>query len=180
MLTELDILRDVAGTFERLGIEYMLTGSLAMSYYAQPRMTRDIDVVVEMRMEDVARVIAAFEPAYYVPHGEVERAVKMHSMFNLIHTASAIKVDCIVRKTGVYREQEFRRRQRVRVGDFDLWIVSKEDLLLSKLVWMAGSRSALQAHDVRNLMATGYERQYVETWARELQVEHLLRECERG
>lgn len=176
MLTELDILRDVTGTFERLDIDYMLTGSLAMSYYAQPRMTRDIDLVIVLCPEDVACVVSAFEPTYYVPRGEVERAVRMHSMFNLIHLGSAIKVDCIVRKPGAYRELEFSRRQRVAVADFMIWIVSKEDLVLSKLVWMSQSRSALQAEDVRKLLATGYDRTYVETWAEELKVTDVLRE----
>ena len=48
MLTELDILKDVTGKFDKLGIQYMLTGSLVMSYYMQPRMTKDIDLVVEI------------------------------------------------------------------------------------------------------------------------------------
>ena len=43
MKTEIDILKDVVKKFETLGIPYMLTGSMAMTYYAQPRMTRDID-----------------------------------------------------------------------------------------------------------------------------------------
>jgi hypothetical protein len=43
---EIDIVRDVSARLERVGIEYMLTGSMVMNYYAQPRMTRDIDMVV--------------------------------------------------------------------------------------------------------------------------------------
>src|SRR5437763_7624761 len=39
---------------------YMLTGSMAMNYYAQPRMTRDIDVVVAIKPNDVDRVVALF------------------------------------------------------------------------------------------------------------------------
>jgi len=48
MLSELEILRDVCVRLEKAQIEYMLTGSMAMNYYAQPRMTRDIDIVVEL------------------------------------------------------------------------------------------------------------------------------------
>jgi len=46
MKNEIDIIRDLANKFAEGGIDYMLTGSLAMNYYAQPCMTRDIDVVV--------------------------------------------------------------------------------------------------------------------------------------
>lgn len=55
METELDILRDVSERLESAGIEYMLTGSVAMNYYAQPRMTRDIDLVVAL--DDVRKEI---------------------------------------------------------------------------------------------------------------------------
>lgn len=47
MITELDVLKDVCERLDRAGIAYMLTGSMAMNYYAQPRMTRDIDLVIE-------------------------------------------------------------------------------------------------------------------------------------
>ena len=43
MQTEIDVLRDVSRKFEQAGIAYMLTGSTAMNYYAEPRMTRDLD-----------------------------------------------------------------------------------------------------------------------------------------
>ena len=44
--TELDVLRDVSRRLTSGGVAFMLTGSMAMNYYAQPRMTRDIDLVV--------------------------------------------------------------------------------------------------------------------------------------
>jgi hypothetical protein len=62
MLTELDVLRDVCARLDRAGIAYMLTGSMAMNYYAQPRMTRDIDLVVAVEPRDAGALAAAFEP----------------------------------------------------------------------------------------------------------------------
>ena len=53
MQNELDIVRDVSARLDRAGIGYMLTGSMAMNYYAQPRMTRDIDVVVALILQPV-------------------------------------------------------------------------------------------------------------------------------
>jgi hypothetical protein len=46
MQSELDILRDITKRFDEAGFDYMLTGSIALNYYAEPRMTRDIDIVV--------------------------------------------------------------------------------------------------------------------------------------
>src|SRR6266581_7558446 len=102
-MNEIDIVRDISGKFEGAGIAYMLTGSMAMNYYAVPRMTRDIDVVVAISRNDVERVIELFRPEYYVSEESVREALANESSFNLIHHESVIKVDCLVRKRGEYR-----------------------------------------------------------------------------
>jgi hypothetical protein len=82
---EIDIVRDVSARLEQVGIEYMLTGSMAMNYYAQPRMTRDIDMVVALNRADAARVVQLFSPDYYVSPEAVESSIAHESIFNLIH-----------------------------------------------------------------------------------------------
>ena len=176
-MNELDVVRDVSRRLEEAGVAFMLTGSMAMNYYATPRMTRDIDLVVALELVSVAILESLFVPDYYLSVEAARQAVRQASMFNLIHQESVIKVDFIVRKQSPYRQQEFVRRQRVRVGDFATWIVSKEDLVLSKLVWAAPSHSELQLRDVRSLLATGVDRAYLDQWADELGVRELLAEC---
>jgi len=66
MSDELEVLRVVSERLESLGLRYMLTGSFAMAFYATPRMTRDLDIVVELDREDVEAVVAAFSPDFYV------------------------------------------------------------------------------------------------------------------
>ncbi|HYE71707.1 MAG TPA: hypothetical protein VEF04_00190, partial [Blastocatellia bacterium] len=113
----------------------------------------------------------------YVPRTAALSAIARRSVFNIIHQASVIKVDLVILKSEPYRQQEFARRQRVSFEDFDLWIVSKEDLILSKLFWARDSNSEMQMRDVKNLIATGYDGDYVEVWADRLGVTHLLKEC---
>ena len=48
MKTGLEIVQDVSFKLKSADISYMLTGSMAMSYYAVPRTTRDIDLVIEV------------------------------------------------------------------------------------------------------------------------------------
>src|SRR5881275_3130894 len=138
----------------------MLTGSMAMNYYAQPRMTRDIDVVV------------AIKP-YYVSKETIRESIERESIFNLIHHQSVIKVDCIVRKQNEYRKVEFERRQKVSILDFTTYLVSKEDLIISKLFWAKDSHSEVQLGDVRNLLATGYDEGYLRRWTRQLGLDSL-------
>jgi hypothetical protein len=176
MQTELDIVRDVSARLDGAHIGYMLTGSMAMNYYAQPRMTRDIDVVVALRPTDAARMVEIFSPDYYVSREAVDSSIAHQSLFNLIHNESVIKVDCIVRKQSEYRLTEFNRRQRITIETFETWIVSKEDLILSKLFWAKDSRSETQLGDVKNLISTGCDRGYIEQWTRELGVGSLWQE----
>ena len=177
MTAELDVLRDAVGRLEAAGISYMLTGSIALSYYAQPRMTRDIDLVVELQNWGAGQVAAIFAPDYYVSDDDVARAILAHGMFNVLHLKQLVKVDLIVRKDTDFRRHEFERRRKVALPGFDAWIVSKEDLILSKLVWAQPSMSELQLRDVSALLATGVDETYLATWSAPLGVDALLKLC---
>jgi hypothetical protein len=177
MKNETDILRDLSDKFAQESIAYMLTGSFAMNYYAQPRMTRDLDVVVQLTSQDADRIVHLFGTDYYVAVEAVRDAIARESSFNLIHLESVIKVDCIVQKKSAYRRLEFERRRQIKIQDFTTWIASKEDLIISKLYWARDSRSETQLRDVKNLLATGYDAAYLKEWATALGLESLLREC---
>jgi hypothetical protein len=176
-MNQIDIVRDISHRFEQAGIPYMLTGSMAMNYYGRPRMTRDVDVVIAITPEDVDRVAALFRPDYYVSEQSIRESLAHESIFNLIHQDSVIKVDCIIRKNSEYRRTEFERRQRISILDFITFIVSKEDLMLSKLSWAKDSHSEIQLSDVKNLLATDYDAIYLQRWTRELGLDSLLEEC---
>ena len=174
--TELDVLRDVSERLESGGIAFMLTGSMAMNYYAQPRMTRDIDLVVQLAADQTDVLISLFEDDYYIDRHAVKDAIQRHSTFNLIHNETVIKLDCIVLKKDEYRKEEFARRKQIMMGDFQTWIVSREDLILSKLYWARNSKSELQLRDVRNLLTADCDMVYLRSRAESLGVGSLLKE----
>lgn len=176
-LVPIQVFHDFVERIEKLGIEYMLTGSMAMMSYSVYRYTADVDVVIEVTPGDATRIISAFEPDYYVPHDSVFRAISSERMFNIIHQATAFKVDCIIRKSSEFQRNVFMRRVR---GDFygkEISIITKEDLILSKLWWASDSHSEKQLTDVKNLMRAGYESEYIETWAKKLNLIELYAEC---
>lgn len=174
--TELDILRDVSRRLESARIAFMLTGSVAMNYYAQPRMTRDIDLVVALGGTHAESFVRLFESEYYVDRRAVADAIAQRSMFNLIHNETIIKVDCIVLKSDAYRQEEFARRRQISLGDFQTWIVSREDLILSKLHWAKDSKSELHLRDVKNLLGPDCDAVYLCSRASALGVDGLLKE----
>ncbi len=172
-----EILRDVVERLERGGIAYMLTGSMAMMYYATPRYTADIDIVIELNAEKMAEIPFLFEPDYYVPHNRIKDAVTRKSMFNLIHQASSFKIDCIVKKDSEFQQNAFAGRHKTNYADFDVWLIRKEDLIISKLLWAKDSRSDFQIRDIINLLKFGFEQSYIEIWSDKLGVNNLFFEC---
>lgn len=97
MTEELEVLKVVARCLDEARIAYMLTGSVALNYYALPRMTRDIDIVVELGPDDADRVVRLFEADFYVDADAVRRAIATRGIFNVIHDRWVVKV-------GLYRE----------------------------------------------------------------------------
>jgi hypothetical protein len=177
MATELDVLGVISARLTTLGIPFMLTGSFALAYYATPRMTRDLDIVVALGAPDIDPLVAALSPDFYVDAHLARDAVQTERLFNLMHLDSGIKVDLIIRKASEYRYLEFARRRAVSFAGIDTWIVSPEDLVLSKLVWAKESRSELQMRDVRELLAGPLEIAYIRQWAPRLGVTALLEEA---
>lgn len=176
MTTELDVLGLVSDRLSVAGVSFMLTGSFALAYYATPRMTRDIDIVVALDERDLEPLVAAFASDFYIDADAARTAVLTERMFNLMHLDSGVKVDLIVRKSDEYRQVEFARRKPVAIASVRTWIVSCEDLILSKLVWALQSNSELQRRDIRQLLLGSIDRDYIRKWAQQLGVTTLLDE----
>jgi hypothetical protein len=98
-------------------------------------------------------------------------------MFNLMHLESGVKVDLIVRKSSEFRQVEFARRKPIAIAGIRTWIVSCEDLILSKLVWARESNSEMQRRDIHQLLvAAPVDLDYIRKWAPGLGVAMLLDE----
>jgi hypothetical protein len=174
------VVRDVCARLEGAGIPYMLTGSMALCYFAQPRFTRDIDVVVDIEPQDAASFARLFSPEYFVDEDAVRMAASRQGMFNMLHTIEAFKVDCIVRKKTILHHTQFARRVHVQFNGIDAWIVSKEDLIVAKLLWAKDSFSETQLRDVKNLLDTGCDDDYVNRWVSTLKLEPVYEKAKKA
>ncbi len=99
--------------------------------------------------------------------------------WNVLHMPSLLKIDLIRLKAGEYRRKEFDRRRQVDLAGIPVWIVTAEDLILSKLEWSRDSRSEQQRRDVRMLLGGVLDRAYLDEWARRLDLVELLGEAGR-
>ncbi len=157
-----DTLNDVVVRLNDLGVEYMVTGSVAMSGYVTARATMDIDVIIEIEHSDIQRFEQRFAGDYYVSLESIRRARESYSMFNVLNFTTGIKVDFITRKPNKFEAEKFRRRRRSKIGAIEFWVISKEDLILSKLWWAKDSHSDRQFEDVRRLIESGADAATIE------------------
>ncbi|UCD30521.1 MAG: hypothetical protein JSV03_08655, partial [Planctomycetota bacterium] len=161
---QLEFVKQIASRLDSVGIPYMMTGSMALAVYSMPRMTRDIDLVVEVTLDDVDKLVGLFTNDCYIDRERVEQAVRERGIFNIIHNHWVVKADFIIRKDEDYRKEEFARRKIVDVEDVSVSVVAPEDLILSKLVWAKRSQSDLQLHDVCRMISsvTGLDWSYLD------------------
>jgi hypothetical protein len=176
---QLNFMKLIGSRLDSAGIPYMLTGSMAMAIYSIPRMTRDIDLVVEIAPADVDKIIDLFSEDCYIERETVIEALRGHGMFNIIHNEWVIKADFIIRKDEEYRREEFARRQKFDVEGIPISVVAAEDLILSKLVWGKQSRSDLQLGDARQMLSTisDLNWEYMQKWAAVLGIDDILQKA---
>jgi hypothetical protein len=172
----IETLRDFVGKANELGIEYMVTGSFAMSAYGEIRFTRDIDVVLQISDAQVKAFAQLFEQDYYVSEESVKWAIHRRSMFNVINHEHGGKLDCIVMKDTDFARASFSRRYKVEVSGIEFWTTTREDLIVAKLGWARETHSEMQIRDIANLSSTEYDSDYVADWIGRLDLVHIWNE----
>lgn len=175
----IEILRDFVSKADQLGIQYMVTGSFAMSAYGEIRTTRDIDIVVELEKGKAKPFASVFSDGYYVSEQSVDRAISNRSMFNVISHEFGGKLDIIVRKDTDFGRASFERRFKAEVSGFEFWTTTKEDLILAKLDWAKDTRSEMQIRDIANLTSSEYDAIYVRQWIEKMSLNAIWSEVER-
>lgn len=149
---------EVAARLDRLGIPYVVGGSLASSILGEPRATVDVDLAVRLREADVPRLVEALEGDFYVSREAAQEAVRRGSSFNAVHLESVQKMDFFVLGEGLLDRRQLERRHRVVLSEEPsraLWITSAEDQILRKLEWYraGGGVSDRQWRDVVGILA---------------------------
>ena len=172
-MDQAELLRRVIGLLEDLGLTYMVVGSVASAAYGEPRLTRDIDIVISLPPERVGALCRAFSsPEYYLSGDAAAEAVGRGGQFNVIHPASGNKIDFIMARNDAYGRMQLRRRQRVRVlPDLAGYTAGPEDIILGKLGSYSEGGSEKHLRDVAGMMKVSgglVDTAYVARWAEHL------------
>ncbi|MFB6357402.1 MAG: hypothetical protein ABEJ65_12925 [bacterium] len=168
----IDIFKNILQTIEDHSIPYMIVGSVASIVYGEPRLTNDMDLVIEVpsHKPDIFQEMFP-EDEFYCPPIEVLRTeISDRGQFNVIHHNSGLKVDFVLRKQGEHGTEEFSRRQRIPLWeDLEAFVASPEDVIIKKLDWYRETGQSKHVSDIRGILsATDIDEKYLQNWIEKL------------
>lgn len=168
-----DLRAHLVNTLERLGLEYFITGSIAATYYGEPRFTNDIDVVVRLSEEAVLQFCSQFpSPEFYVSEDAAKQAVRSRAQFNVIHPDSGLKIDVIIASESAFDRSRMSRKRRVVTDEsHEAFFAAPEDVILKKMQYYQEGGSEKHIRDITAMLKLSGDRidaGYIHNWAKQL------------
>lgn len=177
MTPEYELLINCLQRLNRLGLPYMVAGSMASSYWGDARSTHDVDIVLMMTPADVPAFISAFEAGFFVQPELVRKAFAYPFQFNVMDESSPMKADFFLVGDNELERAAFARRIEATILNTPAWVTTPEDIILHKLYWHTLTPSDRQLRDAAAVFANQSEsidREYLRNWAKKLNVEQEL------
>ncbi len=178
-----DALEPVVKAFEDLGILYYISGSVASSVYGIARATMDIDLVSDLKQNQVNLLVQKLKTNYFIDENMISDAINSKSSFNLIHLDTMLKIDVFILKEESFQKMVFERKRKDSISDepdsVQVYFCSAEDIILNKLEWYksGGCVSERQWKDVVGVIKVQgdlLDKEYLWNWSKELGVDDLL------
>ena len=147
----------VVQVLEKLDIPYMVVGGFAAIFYGEPRLTIDVDIVVEMRWGHIKPLVAAFPiPDYYVSEEGIRDSLQRCYPFNVIQPTTGAKVDLVPLPRDPFTRAAFQRRQRIEYDEagHSATFITPEDIVVAKLIAYRETGSDRHLRDVRGVLMT--------------------------
>jgi hypothetical protein len=140
---------------ESLGIPYMVVGGFAAIFYGEPRLTIDVDIVVDIKPEHIQPLVAAFPvPDYYVSEEGIHDSLQRGYPFNVIQPTTGAKVDLVPMPHDPFTRSAFQRRQRLEYDEVgrSATFITPEDIIVAKLIAHREIESDKHLRDARGVL----------------------------
>lgn len=178
----IDALAPVVAALQKLEIRHFVGGSIASSFHGATRSTMDVDLIAELREEQILPFVNSFGDEFYLSDTAVRGAVERRSCFNLIHLPSSFKVDIFVSRGRPFDDESMNRARLETLGEsksVQVPIASAEDIVISKLEWfrLTNETSERQWDDVSRLLrllGDDADIPYLRRVARSVNIDDLL------
>jgi hypothetical protein len=178
-----DLLRHASAVCDDLQLVYLVVGSTATIAYGEPRLTNDIDILVDLSADKVDAFCAAF-PAdqFYISRPAVADAVRLRHQFNVLHPASGLKIDFIVMTESAFDQSRRTRGRALAVlPDRTVSFASPEDVILKKMAYFQEGGSDKHLRDIAGVLriqGAAIDRDYITLWAAKLGLSEIWRQIQ--
>ena len=168
-----ELLQKVVGVFERLGIPYLITGSVAAMAFGEPRLTNDIDIVAAIDEKYIKDLVMSFpSDEFYISEEMVREAIHRQGQFNIIHPESGIKVDVIIKQDTPFDNSRFERLHRIYPAEsYQANFAAPEDVIIKKMEYYKAGGSEKHLRDITGILKISGETvdwDYITKWAKRL------------
>lgn len=166
-----ELLIKISNILNDLKITYAITGGYAVSVWGRPRYTADIDIIVELEEKNIkplAKELLKIEKNVYVDEDMMKEALIHNGEFNFIEPDFGLKVDFFVQDDNPYNKLKFKRVVLRDIFGHQIYFVTPEDLILSKLIWSRESMSLKQYEDIKTILKNNkitLDMEYIKYWA---------------
>lgn len=160
---------------EATGVQYMVTGSVAATIYGEPRLTQDVDLVLQLSSSDAARVVDAFpDSEYYAPPLEVltdEAGRPTDGHFNLLHRETGLRADCYLAGDDALCLWGLANCRSLAVGEQRIRVAAPEYVILQKLRYFRAGGGEKHLRDIARMLRVsrdGIDYTVIASWVESL------------
>lgn len=173
-MSQVQLLKVISAFLETHQILFMVTGAWSAIFYGRPRASHDIDFVVEIPVENTAKVLKALKSLpeeFLVQPESVQEAVKHKNMFNVLHLPTMLKLDFWILTSAEFDQSRFKRRKRVKIMNQFMEMATAEDTILQKLIWFKMGeieKHLVDAAFVYQIQKKELDKTYLKLWVKKL------------
>lgn len=173
-----ELLQKIVDVFEGIQIPYLITGAVAAMAYGEPRLTNDIDIVAAVEEIHIGDLLKAFPSnEFYVDEETMKKAILDGGQFNIIHPASGLKVDIIIKQNTPFDNSRFGRLRRIYPAEsYQANFASPEDVIIKKMEYYKGGGSEKHLRDIAGILKISGEtvdKDYIVEWSRRLRLTEI-------
>ncbi len=146
-------------------IDYLIIGGVAVGVWGKPRVTEDLDLIIFISKKGCKFLLNnAKESGFQFEEKIVSTQIKQRGVFKLFY--GGFHLDFLIASTQL-EKTAFSRKIAVKIYDKEVFVPSKEDLILFKII----SGRPQDLIDIENIIIRykdNLDVEYLKTWAQKL------------
>jgi hypothetical protein len=178
-MTAVDFFLRIVTAFERLNVPYVTVGSFAANVYMDPRSTKDADFVLELDKANLTEIVAAIGPDFVLDRQMSLESVTLTSRYKLSHRDAAFEVELFGLSDDPHDQARFCRRLSKETNGVRVYVLTAEDVVITKLRWSLKAKRKKDLDDARNVLkvqADQLDLPYIRHWCALHRTRELLEE----